>query len=98
VPALRSWGPAALAVAASVGLAAIAFGPLTGASLNPARSIGPALASGHLHHLWIYLAGPLVGAPLGALAYQLVRGELPAGVLTHHPEAADGDRAVRLPA
>jgi MIP family channel proteins len=89
--------PAALAIAAAVGLAAIAFGPLTGASLNPARSVGPALASGELHDLWIYLAGPLAGAPLGALAYQLVRGEIP-GPARAHQEAADGDRAVRVPA
>lgn len=78
--------PAALAIAASVGLASIAFGPLTGASLNSARSFGPALASGQWHDFWIYVVGPLVGAPLGALAYQFVRGE------TH------GDGAVRLPA
>ena len=67
--------PAALAIAAAVGLAAIAFGPLTGASLNTARSLGPALASGQWHDFWIYIAGPFIGAPLGALAYQFVRGE-----------------------
>jgi aquaporin NIP len=67
--------PAALAIAAAVGLAAIAFGPLTGASLNTARSLGPALASGQWHDFWIYVAGPFIGAPLGALAYQFVRGE-----------------------
>jgi MIP family channel proteins len=66
--------PAALAIGAAVGLAAIAFGPLTGASLNPARSLGPALVSGQWHDFWIYLAGPLVGAPLGALTYELTRG------------------------
>lgn len=66
--------PAALAIGAGVGLAAIAFGPLTGASLNTARSFGPALASGQWSHFWIYVAGPLVGAPLGAFAYQFVRG------------------------
>jgi glycerol uptake facilitator-like aquaporin len=69
--------PAALAIAAAVGLAAIAFGPLTGASLNTARSFGPALASGQWHDFWVYLVGPLAGAPLGALAYQFVRGEHP---------------------
>lgn len=69
--------PAALAIAAAVGMAAIAFGPLTGASLNTARSFGPALASGQWHGFWLYVAGPLVGAPVGALAYQLVRGERP---------------------
>ena len=66
--------PAALAIAAAVGLAAIAFGPLTGASLNTARSFGPALASGQWQDFWLYVAGPLIGAPLGALAYQFVRG------------------------
>ena len=79
--------PAALAIAAAVGLAAIAFGPLTGASLNTARSFGPALVSGQWHDFWIYVAGPLTGAPLGAVAYQFVRGE-----------HAHGDRPVRLPA
>lgn len=67
--------PAALAIAAAVGLAAIAFGPLTGASLNTARSFGPALAAGQFGDFWLYVVGPLVGAPLGAFAYQVVRGE-----------------------
>ena len=67
--------PAALAIAAAVGLAAIAFGPLTGASLNTARSLGPAVASGQWQDFWLYVVGPLVGAPLGALAYQFVRGQ-----------------------
>ena len=71
--------PAALAIAAAVGLAALAFGPLTGASLNTARSFGPALASGQWDDFWIYAVGPLLGAPLGALAYQFVRGEPPRG-------------------
>jgi aquaporin NIP len=79
--------PAALAIAAAVGLASIAFGPLTGASLNTARSFGPALVSGQWHEFWIYVVGPLIGAPLGALTYQFVRGE-----------HAHCDRPVRVPA
>jgi MIP family channel proteins len=71
---------AAIAIGGTVGLDAIFGGPVTGASMNPARSFGPALAAGEWHHLWIYIAGPLVGAALGALAYQVVRGE--------HPERA----------
>lgn len=67
--------PAAIAIAAAVGLAALAFGPVTGASLNTARSLGPALLAGQWQDFWIYVAGPLVGAPLGALAYQFVRHE-----------------------
>jgi glycerol uptake facilitator-like aquaporin len=52
-------------------------GPVSGASMNPARSLGPALVSGEVHALWLYLAAPLLGAALGALAYQFVRGEQP---------------------
>ena len=66
--------PAAIAIGAAVGLAALAFGPVTGASLNTARSFGPALVAGQWSDFWIYVAGPLVGAPLGAGIYQLVRG------------------------
>jgi len=66
---------AAIAIGGTVGLDAMFGGPITGASMNPARSIGPALVSGDLHALWLYIAAPLVGAALGALAYQFVRGE-----------------------
>ncbi|MGA9859296.1 MAG: aquaporin [Solirubrobacteraceae bacterium] len=92
--------PAALAVAAAVGLAAIAFGPLTGASLNTARSFGPALASGQWHDFWIYIAGPLLGAPAGALTYQFIRGEhpQPPRLAVHTEESPDGHSTVRLPA
>ena len=65
---------AAVAIGGTVGLDAMFGGPITGASMNPARSLGPALVSGDLHALWLYLAAPLVGAGAGALAYQLVRG------------------------
>jgi MIP family channel proteins len=66
---------AAIAIGATVGLDALFGGPISGASMNPARSLGPAVVSGNLHALWLYLAAPLVGAAAGALAYQLVRGE-----------------------
>jgi MIP family channel proteins len=66
---------AAIAIGGSVGLDALFGGPITGASMNPARSLGPALASGEWRDFWIYLVGPVAGAALGALAYQLVRGE-----------------------
>jgi aquaporin Z len=58
-----------------VGLDAMFGGPITGASMNPARSLGPALVSGGLHALWIYLLAPLVGAALGGFAHQFVRRE-----------------------
>lgn len=66
---------AAIAIGGTVGLDALFGGPVTGASMNPARSFGPALAAGEWESFWIYVVGPVVGAALGALAYQLVRGE-----------------------
>jgi MIP family channel proteins len=66
---------AAIAIGGTVGLDALFGGPVTGASMNPARSFGPALASGEWADFWIYVLGPLLGASLGAFAYQLVRGD-----------------------
>lgn len=68
---------AAIAVGGTVGLDALFGGPISGASMNPARSLGPALVSGNTHGLWIYLTAPLLGAALGAIAYQFVRGAEP---------------------
>ena len=70
---------AAIAVGGTVLLDAMFGGPISGASMNPARSIGPALVSGNLHALWLYIVAPICGATLAALAYQFVRGE------TTHP-------------
>ena len=64
---------AAVAIGGTVALCALFAGPLTGASMNPARSLGPALVSGQLGQLWIYLLAPLVGAALGALTYRFLR-------------------------
>lgn len=66
---------AAIAIGGAVAMDALMGGPVTGASMNPARSFGPALASGSWHDLWIYLLAPVAGALLGAFAYQLVRGD-----------------------
>jgi MIP family channel proteins len=66
---------AAIAIGGTVGLDAMFGGPISGASMNPARSIGPAVVGGDLHALWLYIVAPLVGAALGALTYQFVRGE-----------------------
>jgi MIP family channel proteins len=66
---------AAIAVGGTVGLDAMFGGPISGASMNPARSIGPALVAGDLHALWLYILAPVLGAVLGALAYQFVRAE-----------------------
>ncbi|XZF13450.1 aquaporin [Chitinophagaceae bacterium MMS25-I14] len=53
---------AGLAIGSVVALEAMFAGPICGASMNPARSIAPALASGHLEHLWIYIVAPVMGA------------------------------------
>jgi aquaporin NIP len=66
---------AALAIGGTIAFGALVGGPVSGASMNPARSLGPALVSGELRALWIYLSAPLLGAALGAVAYQFVRGE-----------------------
>ena len=55
---------AGIAVGAVIALEAMFAGPVCGASMNPARSLAPALVSGHLEHLWIYLAAPVLGALL----------------------------------
>jgi aquaporin NIP len=66
---------AAIAIGGTVGLDALFGGPVTGASMNPARSFGPALAAGEWSDFWLYVAGPVAGTTLGAFAYQLVRGD-----------------------
>ncbi len=66
---------AAIAVGGTVGLDAMFGGPISGASMNPARSIGPAVVSGDLHALWLYILAPVAGATLAALTYQLIRAE-----------------------
>ena len=65
---------AAIAIGGAVALDALFGGPVTGASMNPARSFGPALASGEWGDFWIYVAGPVAGAAMGVLGYELVRG------------------------
>jgi aquaporin NIP len=64
---------AGLAVGGTIAMASLAGGPVSGASLNPARSLGPALVSGEFDALWVYLTAPLAGGILGLFAYLLVR-------------------------
>ncbi|KAL3739629.1 hypothetical protein ACJRO7_020962 [Eucalyptus globulus] len=64
---------AGLAVGATVLLNVLFAGPITGASINPARSLGPAIVSHHYAKLWIYIVAPIVGAISGAWVYNLMR-------------------------
>jgi MIP family channel proteins len=66
---------AAIAIGGAVAMDALMGGPVTGASMNPARSFGPALASGEWHDFWLYVLAPVLGASIGAIAYQTVRGD-----------------------
>lgn len=82
--AVNPRGEAALAglgIGAALGIAVMIFGPATGASLNPARWFGPAVASGEFSDFWLYLIGPVIGALMASLGYRalvLERRGLPA--------------------
>lgn len=65
---------AGVAVGGTIALEALVGGPVTGASMNPARSMGPALVSGHLDFLWIYLLAPVVGTLLAAPTCRWIQG------------------------
>ena len=65
---------AAVAIGGTVALEALVLGPVTGASRNPARSLGPALAAWDGADLWLYLVGPLLGGLAGAMLYGWLRG------------------------
>ena len=66
---------AGVAIGGMVALEAIFAGPITGASMNPARSLAPAIISTHLEFLWIYLTAPFLGAALAILSCCLIRKE-----------------------
>ena len=64
---------AGLAVGSTIAMEAMVAGPLTKASMNPARSLGPGLVSGAVDQLWLYLTAPVIGSLVGAAAYVLIR-------------------------
>jgi aquaporin Z len=66
---------AGIAVGGVIALEALFAGPICGASMNPARSLAPAIVSGNLRHLWVYLAGPVVGALVAIPCWRVTRGE-----------------------
>ena len=70
---------AALAIGATIALEALVLGPVTGASMNPARSLAPAVVGSDWADLWLYLAGPVLGALAGTALYAWLRVGHPAG-------------------
>ncbi len=69
---------AGIAIGGVVGLEAMFAGPICGASMNPARSIAPAIISGNLQSLWVYIAAPIIGAALAVPIWMLLREKNPA--------------------
>ena len=63
---------AGVAVGGMVMLEAIFAGPICGASMNPIRSLAPAITSGHLEHIWIYITAPIMGAILASIVWLLM--------------------------
>lgn len=66
-------GMASVIIGSVVGLGAWFGGPISGASMNPARSIGPALISGHFKELWLYICAPILGAWLAIICCRRLR-------------------------
>lgn len=64
---------AGIVVGAVIALEALFAGPICGASMNPVRSLAPAIVSGHLEHLWIYLVAPVLGMLVAIPLYRVVR-------------------------
>jgi aquaporin Z len=66
---------AGVAIGGVIAFEALFAGPISGASMNPARSLAPALVSGSLDDVWIYLTAPVLGAALGALGHKVISNE-----------------------
>ncbi len=72
-------GFAAIAIGMTVGFCALMGGPITGASMNPARSFGPAVGAGVWTGHWLYWLAPLTAMPVAARVYDALRGTAPPG-------------------
>src|ERR1700726_1855608 len=88
----RAGSLAPLAIGVTVTLNILMGGPLTGAAFNPARALGPMVATGNFTHVWLYMAAPIVGAIIAAVLHTgLVR-------LAHEGMAVEPRRAAQTPA
>lgn len=68
---------AGIAISSVIGLEAIFAGPISGASLNPIRSLAPAMISGDMTSIWIYLTAPVIGSVIAVLAFNLLKEKKP---------------------
>jgi len=66
---------AGIAIGATIALEALFAGPVCGASMNPIRSLAPAIVSGQTQHLWIYVSAPVLGAVVGVGIWQIIKPE-----------------------
>jgi aquaporin Z len=66
---------AGIAVGGVIALEALFAGPISGASMNPIRSLAPALVSGNCHALWAYIAGPILGSVIAVPLWRATRGQ-----------------------
>jgi aquaporin Z len=87
-------GLGAIAVGLTVGFCAMMGGPLTGASMNPARSLGPALAGGFWDAHWVYWLAPITGMLAAARVYEMLRAtaspRMDPGLHSHQPLGLEG--------
>ena len=86
---------AALAIGGTIALEALVMGPITGASMNAARSLAPTLVAGDGADLWLYLAGPVAGALVGAAIYAVLRETPGAGRRDAAPALIEQEETAR---
>lgn len=80
---------AGIAVGGVIALEALFAGPICGASMNPARSLAPALVSGNLHALWVYLTAPVIGSAISIPLWRATRGNGAPGPLPRSVEPGE---------
>lgn len=83
---------AGLAIGGTLLVIQIVGGPVSGASVNPARSLAPAIVSGTFGDLWIYLIAPFIGAVIGALGYEFIRGQDDTAISAREGETTEPHR------
>ena len=86
-PGLSCWLPSTRSVGATILFSTLWAGPLSGASMNPARSLGPAIVAHQLSHAWVYAVGPILGASLAVALTFTLRGS----ATTEEEKTAEGE-------